>query len=355
MDVPRFSVNMFLNVFNNRLGPFQPIKPRQGAKRSPNRLQSPQVLYLTESEVQNLFTMADAIEQMRLAFHAIREGATQNQSRRRLILPTGSVLHQMAGSMGKYFCTKIYTSNLKHGGLHQMFVLLYDAETGKPLAQIEANYMSLVRTGAATGFVADLLADPDISWVGLIGSGYQATAQLKAIRAIRADIAVRVWSRNPDHAKDFAEKYDCTAVNSAEAAVHNAQIVITATSCKDPVLEADWLQKGAFVAAMGSNAPNRRELSAELVNSAGLIVVDDLEQAKIEAGDLLLANDTPLEHWETLVEVKSILGEGQARYDPNRITIFKSLGIGVEDVAAAAFVYEEALKHGKGRRFGTFD
>ena len=313
------------------------------------------MLYINESEVRNLFTMADAIEQMRLAFHAIRAGEAQNQPRRRLILPTGSVLHQMAGSMGKYFCTKLYTSNVKHGGLHQMFVMLYDAETGKPLAQIEANQMSLVRTGAATGFVANLLANPDTEWVGLIGSGYQATAQLEAIRAVRADVSVHVWSRNPEHAKDFAEKYDCTAVNSAETAVRSAQVVITATSCKDPVLQADWLQKGTFIAAMGSNAPNRRELAAELVNSAGLIVVDDLEQAKVEAGDLLLANDTPLEHWQNLTEVKNILSEDRAHYDPNRVTIFKSLGIAVEDVAAAAFVYEEALKHGKGRQIGSFD
>lgn len=294
--------------------------------------------------------MKAAIKQMRLAFEAIRAGTTQNQPRRRLILPSGSVLHQMAGSWGNYFCTKLYSSNVKHGGLHQMYVLLYDAETGRQVAQIEANYLSLIRTGAATGFVASLFSKPDTAVLGLIGTGYQATAQLEAIRAVRPVPRVRVWSRNTEHAKAFAEKHDCTAVVSAQAAVRDASIVVTATSSKDPVLEAGGLCDGAFIAAMGSNSATRRELSSELVNGAGLVIVDDMEQAKIEAGDLLLASDTPLHHRQHVIELKNVLED--AAYDPHRITIFKSLGIAVEDAAAAAYVYESARNHGRGHGFG---
>jgi ornithine cyclodeaminase/alanine dehydrogenase-like protein (mu-crystallin family) len=171
---------------------------------------------ITESDVERLLPMRACIDQMRLAFEAIREGKTQNQPRRRLILPTGSVLHQMAGAWGKYFGTKIYSSNARHGGLHEMFVLLYDAESGKPLAFLEALNLSLIRTGAASGYAAELLARPDAEVMAVIGSGAQARTQVRAIRAVRPIREVRVWSRNPENVRKFAVELDCTACGSAE-------------------------------------------------------------------------------------------------------------------------------------------
>ena len=290
---------------------------------------------ISESDVLHHLPMRACIDQMRLAFDAIRDGKTQNQPRRRLILPTGSVLHQMAGSWGNYFATKIYSSNIRHGGLHEMFVHLYDAETGKPIALIEALNLSLIRTGAASGYAAELLANPDSRTLAIIGSGAQARTQVQAMRAALPIREVRVWSRNPDNAKKFAEEHNCRLMESAEEAVRGAQVVVTATTAKDPVLGADWIEPGTFVAAMGSNIANRRELPTDLVKSAGLIAVDDMEQARIEAGDLLLAyNGT--EHWHNVQELQDVM----PGYDPSRITIFESLGIAVEDVAAAAYVYE---------------
>ncbi|MEO8100160.1 MAG: ornithine cyclodeaminase family protein [Acidobacteriota bacterium] len=300
------------------------------------------MLQISESDVLRVLPMRPCVDQMRLAFDAIRAGTTLNQPRRRLILPTGSVLHQMAGSWGKYFCTKIYSSNLKHGGLHQMYVLLYDAETGKPIAQIEANEMSLIRTGAASGYAAELLADPNADVVGLIGSGYQARAQVAAMRAVRPIREIRVWSRKTDKAARFAEENGCRAVASAEEAVRGAPIVVTATTAKDPVIEASWIAPGCFVAAMGSNSGARREIPTDLVKNAGLIAVDNLEQARIEAGDLLLAYGGT-EGWSNVVELQDVT----PGYDPSRVTIFESLGIAVEDAAAAAFVYEAILKESK--------
>lgn len=272
---------------------------------------------------------------MRLAFDEIRAGKTQNQPRRRLILPSGSVLHQMAGSWGKYFGTKIYSSNVRHGGLHEMFVLLYDAETGKPLALIEANNLSLIRTGAASGYAADLLANPAAEVMALIGTGSQARTQVDAIRAVRSIREVRVWSRNPENIERFAKEMNCTPTANAEEAVRGAHIVVTATTAKDAVLAAEWISPGTFIAAMGSNIANRRELPANLVLTAGLIVVDDLEQARVEAGDLLLAYGGT-EHWKNVVELEHV----KPGYDASRVTIFESLGIAVEDVAAAAYVFE---------------
>lgn len=293
------------------------------------------MLRITESDVTRLLPMRACIDQMRLAFEAIRAGKTHNQPRRRLILPTGSVLHQMAGSWDKYFATKIYSSNVRHGGLHEMFVLLYDAETGKPLAFLEALQLSLIRTGAASGYAAELLANPQAEIMGIIGSGAQARTQVEAMRAVRPIKEVRVWSRSAENAQKFAAELGCTATETAEEAVRGAHIVVTATSAKDAVVAADWIEPGTFIAAMGSNVASRRELPSNLVMSAGLIAVDDLEQARIEAGDLLLAY-SGTEHWKNVEELQNVT----PGFDPSRITIFESLGIAVEDAAAAAYVYE---------------
>ncbi|MEO5925477.1 MAG: ornithine cyclodeaminase family protein [Bryobacteraceae bacterium] len=293
------------------------------------------MLRITESDVIRLLPMRACIDQMRLAFEAIKAGSTINQPRRRLILPTGSVLHQMAGSWGNYFATKIYSSNIKHGGLHEMIVLLYDAETGKPLAYIDALRMGEIRTGAASAYAADLLANPRAQILGIIGSGSQARTQVEAMRLVRPIKEVRVWSRNPENAQRFAADLDCKAVATAEDAVRGADIVVTATTAKDPVLSAAWVDPGTFIAAMGSNIGNRRELPTDLVRSAGLIAVDDLPQARVEAGDLLLAYQGT-EGWNNVHELQNVAQD----YDRTRITIFESLGIAVEDVAAAAYVYE---------------
>jgi ornithine cyclodeaminase/alanine dehydrogenase-like protein (mu-crystallin family) len=223
-----------------------------------------------------------------------------------------------------------------------MITLLYDAESGKPLAYMEANNLGMIRTGAASGYATDLLAAPDASVVGLIGSGWQARGQVDAMRAIRPIKEIRVWSRNRENAERFAREFDCRVVDSAEAAVRDAPIVVTATSSKDPVLEARWIQPGTLVNAMGSNVANRREIPADLVRAAGRVVVDDLEQAKIEAGDLILADS-----WTNVVELKDV----QRGHDPARVTIFESLGIAVEDAAAAGYVYEQAVAKKIGRPF----
>jgi alanine dehydrogenase len=146
---------------------------------------------------------------------------------------------------------------------------------------------------------------------------------------------VRAWSRQREPLEQFCKEMNAVAAESAEAAVRGAEIVVTATNAKDPVLAADWIGRGTFISAMGSNQGNRRELPADLLSSAGLVVVDSLEQAKIEAGDLLLAHC-----WDNVVELKDV----EPVYNPRRITIFESLGLGLEDVAAGSYVYDQAVK-----------
>ncbi len=291
------------------------------------------MLQITEEQVRKLLPMADGIRLMREVFKDLRTGAAQNQTRRRLILPTGSTLHSLAGAWGKYFGTKIYSSNPKTGA--NFFFLLFDAETARPLAQFEANFLGQIRTGAASGYATDILAAPDASTLAIIGSGFQARAQFEAIREVRSLKDVRVWSRNEAKRNEFSKLIGARACPTAEQALRGADIVATATSAKDPVLESAWISVGTHINAMGSNQAQRRELPSDLIRRAQLIAVDSLEQAKIEAGDLLLAHVD----WSDpkIVELSKV----EARPAGSPVTIFKSLGLGVEDVAAAAFVYEQ--------------
>lgn len=279
--------------------------------------------------------MRECVRLMREVFRDLRAGVALNQPRRRLMLPTGSTLHSMAGAWGKYFGTKIYSANPKFGA--NFFFLLFDAETARPLAQFEASYLGQIRTGAASGYATDVLAAPDASSLAIIGSGFQARSQFDAIREVRAIKEVRVWGRNAAKRDEFASSIGATACATAEQAVRGAHIVATATSAKDPVLASEWVAEGAHINAMGSNQAHRRELPSDLVARAALIAVDSIEQAKIEAGDLLLA---PVDWADPrIVELANL----DARPGGRPVTIFKSIGLGVEDVAAAAFVYEQLL------------
>src|SRR5580704_15434108 len=172
------------------------------------------MLHITEDQVRELLPMADCIRLMREVFKDLRTGAAQNQARRRLILPTGSTLHSLAGAWGKYFGTKIYSSHPKVGA--NFFFLLFDAETARPLAQFEANYLGQIRTGAASGYATDILAASDASRLAIIGSGFQARAQFDAIRNVRAIKEVRVFSRNDAKREAFAKEIGATAYASAE-------------------------------------------------------------------------------------------------------------------------------------------
>ncbi len=297
------------------------------------------MLYLTEPEVRELLPMPEAIRLMRVAFGAYGRGESQNQMRRRLVLPSGSVLHSLAGSHGKYFGTKIYSTHPQYGA-HFLF-MLYDAATAKPLALMEANYLGQIRTGAASGYATDLMADKAASVLAVIGSGFQARTQVEAIRAVRNIREVRVWSRDPEKRQRFADACGAIAANSANEAIEGAHIVSTATNAKDPVLDNEWIKPGVHLNAMGSNIANRRELPADLVRRADVVAADSIEQARIEAGDLILADS-----WDNVVELNSL---GGFQRSSAAITIFKSIGLGVEDVAAGGFVFEQATERKIGR------
>jgi len=282
--------------------------------------------------------MTEAIRLVRLAFEALARGEAQCQPRRRLILKTGSMLHQLPGAYGKYFGMKFYATNPKYG--MTSLLSMYDAETAKPLALMEANWLGQIRTGAASGYATSLMANPDADTLGVIGAGFQARSQVEAMRAVRPIRTVRVWSRRQEKREKFAAEMNAAAVGTAEEAVRGAQIVVTATYSKEPVIDDSWIEPGAHINAMGSNMADRRELPEALVKRAGVIAVDALDAAKLEAGDLIIPN-----YWSNVVELQQI----KAGWSAKRISIFKSVGLGMEDVAVGSYVYEQALERKSGR------
>jgi alanine dehydrogenase len=307
------------------------------------------MLYLTEQDVRDLLPMPVCIDLMQTAFERLASGEAINHPRRRLILPTGSVLHYMAAGDGQYYGAKIYATNPRHGA-HFLF-LLYRAADAQPLAIVEANHLGQIRTGAASGLATKFMARENAATLAILGSGFQARTQLQAMLAVREISDVRVWSRDPAKRAAFAAETNTRAVDTAEEAVRGAQIVVTATNAKEPMLDSDWIEAGTHINAMGSNQANRREIPEQLVQRAGLIVVDSVEQTRMEAGDLLMALSQ--HDWDCgrVVELKEGVGLTHGmpmRTSPDQITLFKSVGLAVEDVIAAAYVYERARAAGIG-------
>jgi alanine dehydrogenase len=301
------------------------------------------MVYFTEQEVKGLLNVQQAVGILRQAFTHFAAGRASHQPRRRLFLDTGAVLHSMTGAVGKYFGTKVYTTHPKHGAYFT--VLLYDAETARPLAQYEANWLGQIRTGAVSGLATDLLTPPRAVTVGCIGSGFQARSQVEAVAAVRNVASVAVWSRRDEKRNEFAREVGdainvpVRAAASAEDATEGVDILITATYSKDPVIDERAIGTSTLVLAMGSNHPQRRELPGELVRRSR-VVVEDKEACRIEAGDLLLAVD-PAE-WESFEELKTLVANPLlARATTGQTTIFKSVGIGLEDVAVAGWLYEQ--------------
>ncbi len=297
--------------------------------------------YITEEEVLGKLTMPEAIRLVEVAFRQFAEGLAVNHPRRRVVLPTGSILHYMAGGNPDYFGIKVYSSNPKTGAHFQF--LLYKSADGLPLATIEANRLGQIRTGAASAVATKYLARENASILGVIGSGFQAETQVWSISQVRTLREVRVWSRSPEKRAKFAshcaERFGlkAIAVDSGREAVEGSDIVVTATNSKDPVIESGWVSPGTHINAMGSNWANRRELPTDLIDRADIIAVDSLEDAQIESGDLIIPNAVA-----RAVEFSQIVtGNVPGRTADGQITVFKSNGLAIQDVAVAGWLYEK--------------
>jgi ornithine cyclodeaminase len=233
---------------------------------------------------------------------------------------------------------------------HQGVVMLFDLKHGSPVAIIDGSSITAIRTAAVSGAATRALARDDAGDLAMLGSGVQATTHLAAMRAVRPLRRIRVWSRNRAHAQRFADANPGVEVmETAQAAVNGADLICTTTSAREPILEGAWLRPGAHVNAVGSCFPTWRELDAAAVARARLIV-DRRESTLNESGDFLMAKAEGAIGDDHIVgELGDLLLERFAgRRSPEEVTLFKSLGIAIEDLAAAHYIYEQALATGTG-------
>jgi len=216
---------------------------------------------------------------------------------------------------------------------HNSLILAVDARNAQPLALMEANYITMMRTAAASVVASKYLAAEDAGRLAILGSGVQAEGHLRLLRRAFAIRDVAVWSPNPDRREAFARTHGCAAVSTAEAAVEGADIIVTATASRLPVLKGAWLKPGAHVNAVGAPRPDWRELDDRAMS--GIVVVDSTAAAIQEAGDVIGSGCT------IAAEVGQLHGRDTADWR-RQVTVFKSLGQAVEDMAAASLVLEAA-------------
>jgi alanine dehydrogenase len=318
-------------------------------------------LLLTEADVRSLLTMPIALEVVEDSLRLQGNGELVLQPRRRIKLPDNALLHYMAAgdSSRGYMGMKIYT--VARGGA-RFVVPLFRSTTGEMAALIEADALGQIRTGAATGVATKYLANPGARAAAIIGTGYQARTQLEAVAAVRRLERVRAFGRDPQRRENFCREMGARIgvavepAGSGEEAVKGADIVITATSATEVVLTGAQVAPGMHINAMGANWPQKRELDATAVARAQKIVVDSIEQSKMEAGDLIQAFGEDESRWNAVRELAQIVaGKEPGRTSADQITLFKSNGIATWDLAAAVRVYEMAVARGMGKQIPLWE
>ena len=331
---------------------------------APSQADAPQdagMLWLSDADVERLLSVEDAIPVIEAALAQQAAGGVVNRPRAHDIASEGAFLAHMQAALYEQgvFGFKSYSAA---GGVYRFFVALYSMETGLPLALMAANSLGRIRTGAASGVSARHMARRDASAVGILGSGYQAGAQLQAICAVRPIKAAYVFSPNADRRNEFARRMtaelgiETIAVDNPRQVVDAADILVTITNSREPVFGGEWLRHGMHICAVGGANEYATELDDDAIRRADIIAVDSIAQAKIECGELLMPASRGVILWEQLTELCQIVsGEKPGRRSPEDITLFKSLGMAMWDVAAAKAAYDSAIARGVGVRIGAGD
>jgi len=305
-------------------------------------------LFLSESDVASLVSVADALEAVEGCFRRLADGQIENRPRTRSPLPGGAFAVMSAVDAGLGLAgVKSYAS--LPGGTP--FVLcLFDLERAELAAVIEADRLGQLRTGAASGVAAKHLARGGARTLGVIGCGWQAEGQVEAIRhAVPTVEQVVAYCRSRDRLADFCQRLGVEPADSHREPGAQ-EVVVTATTSRDPVLRGEWLRLGALVCAVGANQRHARELDDVVLERAQLVCCDSLEQSKLESGDLV----EPVEHgvldWLEVHELQEVVsGQLPARQSDEDIVCFKSNGLAAWDVAVGAVALEHARERGVGR------
>lgn len=310
-------------------------------------------IYLTEADATRLLDMHLAIDAVEEAFRRLAAGEASNVPRQRAKAP-GIVLHSMSAAAPYLGLAgwKCYTTT-KQGG--RFLVGLYDAQSGELAALIEADRLGQLRTGAVTGVAAEHMAPREAHEAGLFGAGHQAQTQLAALAAVRQLKQVFVYSRDENRRVDFADRMsdelqiEITPVDRPQEAAEDLPMVVAATNSSEPVFDGHWLAEGAFVAAVGSNWLSRAEIDAAVVRRADNIVCDSIEACRHEAGDFIDAVQKSIFDWSRAVELADVVaGRAVGRGSAESLTLFKSVGLALEDVALGGKLLELARREGIG-------
>lgn len=296
------------------------------------------MIYLDEAEVRRRLRWDELISAMERALAQFSAGEAVQPVRTVLTIEEqcrylGIMPAVLGDVMGVKFVT-FYPVNAGRGiPTHNATILLYRTSDGQPLAAMDGRLITEMRTAAVSAAATKFLAAPQSRVLALLGSGVQAQAHLKALSCVRQFSDVRVWSRNAEHAQNFAREHGAVAVDSAEEAVRDADVVVTATAARQPILNGAWLKPGAHVNAVGSSRPDWRELDTQAMKN--VVIVDSRDAAAKEAGDIIMAGAT------IYAEIGEIFSGRKEPPPRPATTVFKSLGLAVEDVAAAKLTFEQ--------------
>jgi ornithine cyclodeaminase/alanine dehydrogenase-like protein (mu-crystallin family) len=296
------------------------------------------LLFLEEEQVRKLLRMADLIPAMERALVDFSTGKVTQPVRQVIpVDPPGGFYGIMPALTPEGLGQKIVTFYPPNAPLglptHMATIFLADPQTGAPLAVMDGRLITEMRTAAVSAAATKLLASPEARVLAILGSGVQARSHLQALRLVRQFHEIRVWSPNKSHAEEFAEEIGAKAM-LPENAVRGADVVVTATNSKVPILRGEWLKPGCHVNAVGACRPDWRELDDDVMQN--VLFVDSREAAMKESGDVILSR----------AKIYGELGEALAGEVPPRsgeTTIFKSLGMAVEDITAALLVYRASI------------
>src|SRR6058998_3833411 len=311
-------------------------------------------LLLTEKDVESLLRMEDALGAVEEGLGALGRGEATNRPRQRVGTRETAVNVMLASWPARGIAGfKYYTAS--RAGI-RFWVHLFDLANGELVAVIQADRLGQQRTGAASGVATKYLARSDASTVGIVGTGWQAESQLEAVCAVRSIRRIRCYGRDKARREAFAKKMasllgvTVDAAGWPEEAIREADIAIAATNAPRPVVQGEWLRSGCHINAIGANRLETRELDDAAVRRCAFVATDSIEQAREESGDLVEPMKRGLITWDRVHEISEVVaGKVRGRTKADDITLFKSHGIAIEDVAVAALVYERARYRGIGR------
>ena len=311
-------------------------------------LQNPVVpLYLTEQDVEELLSPAEAVEAVEACFRRMAAGAVENRPRYRLKLEGGALAVMAAADLELgYAGAKVY-AGFRDGA--RFAVLLFRADSPELVAVLDADKLGQLRTGAASGVAAKHLACGGVHTVGVIGCGWQAESQLACIRAALPGLErAVVYCRTEARLRAFCEEHDAEPGESHQDPA-SCDVVVTATTSPDPVLRGEWLRPGALVCAVGANDGRRRELDNVVLERAAFVCCDSVEDARLESADLVEPVESGVLDWLEVHELQEVVAsEVVGRQSDDDIVVFKSNGLAAWDVAVAATVVERARAAGVG-------